>query len=146
MTAHDTANEDRQAIVDLTHAYSYAIDDKRYQDLRAVFTADARTDYGTIECNGIDEIIAKVEGSTSHMDATMHVVTNHRVALQGDRAAAVCYLQAQHVKSGLQAGELYTIGGRYEDELVRTDEGWRFSFRRLVRIWAEGNRGVASRG
>lgn len=144
MTGSGTSFDDLREIVDLTHAYCYAIDDKRYEELRSVFTPDARTDYGTVQCDGIDEIIAKVEGSTSHMDATMHTVSNHRVAIDGDTATAACYLHAQHLKRGLESGELYTIGGRYEDDLVRTAAGWRIAFRRLNRVWVQGNRGVAS--
>jgi hypothetical protein len=36
----------------------------------------------------------------------------------------------------------YVIAGRYEDELVRTADGWRVSFRRLVVVWTDGNLAV----
>jgi len=35
-------------------------------------------------------------------------------------------------------GDNFIIAGRYEDELLRTPDGWRISFRRLVVMWTQG--------
>ena len=136
---------DRQAIVDLTIAYCYALDGRRFDDLDAIFTDDAKTDYGSITCDGLDEIKEKVRVSISPLDATTHMVMNHVVRIDGDRATSSCYLLSQHLKAGTPGGDLYMIAGRYEDDVVRTDDGWRIAFRRLVRVWTDGNREVGRR-
>lgn len=136
---------DRQAIVDLTIAYCYALDQRDFDALGSVFTPDAKADYVSIFCNGLDEITEKVRSSVTPLDATTHMVSNHVVRLAGDAATCTCYLLSQHLKAGTPGGDLYTIAGRYDDELVRTPDGWRIAVRRLARIWSDGNREVARR-
>lgn len=136
---------DRQAIVDLTIAYCYALDDRDFDALGAVFTADAKADYGSMFCDGLAEITEKVRVSVSPLDATTHMVSNHVVHITGDEATSRCYLLSQHLKAGTPGGDLYMIAGRYEDQLVRTTDGWRIALRRLHRIWTDGNRDVGRR-
>jgi SnoaL-like domain len=133
---------DRQEIIDLTVAYCYILDDRQYEQLREVFTPDAKVDYGSAVCEGVTAIIEKVRGSIHMVDATQHIVSSHRVTLDGDTASSSCQLYSQHVRKGTPEGELYTIGGRYHDELVRTPEGWRIRSRVLERLWSEGAREV----
>jgi hypothetical protein len=58
---------------------------------------------------------------------------------QGDEAEHTCYYQAQHVRLGLPGGEKFLAGGRYDDRLRRTRDGWRFTYRGITSIWTEGN-------
>ena len=62
--------------------------------------------------------------------------------LDGDRARSTCYLQAQHVGTGTEGGDHFIIAGRYDDELVRTPDGWRIRDRRLDIVWTSGNPAV----
>ena len=55
-----------------------------------------------------------------------------------------CYYQAQHVRLGLPGGEKFLGGGRYDDRLRRTPDGWRFTHRRITSVWSEGNPAVIS--
>ncbi len=56
-----------------------------------------------------------------------HVTTDDLIAIDGDRATRVCTLMVlQPLPDG---GTVVTNRGRYEDELVRTSEGWRFASR-----------------
>ena len=141
MSEHD----DRQAIIDLTTAYCYALDDRRFEDLASVFTPDAVADYDPVVCHGIDEITAKVRGSIEFLDATAHMVANHRILVEGDKGSCECYLMAQHLRKGTPGGDLYMIAGRYRDEVVRTPQGWRIASRVLTRVWIQGNRAVVTR-
>ena len=65
----------------------------------------------------------------------------HQVRVDGDTATNRCYLQAQHVVGGAN----YIVGGRYEDRLVRTDDGWRIAHRALIVMWTEGDPSVLRR-
>jgi hypothetical protein len=62
--------------------------------------------------------------------------------VHGDEAGHTCYYQAQHVRLGLPAGEKFLSGGRYDDRLRRTADGWRFTHRRITSVWSEGNPAV----
>ncbi len=135
---------DRLAIVELTNRYCWALDEHNWDDLVNVFTPNPTavllTD-GTLE--GVDEIIARVRAALEHLDGTQHMVTNHRIAVDSDKATCNCYLQAQHFR-GHPDGNNFMVAGRYDDRLVRTDEGWRISHRELTTMWTDGNLAVVT--
>ncbi|OBH50438.1 nuclear transport factor 2 family protein [Mycobacterium sp. E2479] len=129
---------DRLAIHDVLFRYAHALDDRDSQLLRTCFTDDAVCEVGAT-LSGIDAIIAFAEGVLSGFDVTQHLIANPRCTIDGDRADCACDLQAQHVTRGAPGGEHYVIGGRYDDKLVRTPEGWRIAHRRLRVTWSQGN-------
>ena len=142
---------DRDQIVQLTIDYCWALDTGAWDDLRSVFTPDATTDLGRGGQNGIEEIIQRVSSALGHLDDSQHMVSNHQLSFDentdgaDDTATGRCYLQAQHIRRGTPGGELYMVGARYEDRYVRTDSGWRISYRRIVNMWTEGNEDVFRR-
>ena len=135
---------DRAAITDVTIRYCWALDTKDWAVLDSVFTEDANGDL-LEDVVGRVAIKKRVETALSRMDETQHLISNHQIVVQGDTATCRCYLQAQHVRKAAHGGPNFIIAGRYEDELKRTPEGWRISFRRLVVMWTDGNPAV-SRG
>jgi hypothetical protein len=135
---------DRQAIVDLTIAYSYALDDRRFDDLDDVFVADATAELGW-PLQGRQAIKDRVRDALVPLDASQHLVATHRVQLDGDQATGRCYLQAQHVRAGAAGGSQFMVGGCYEDRYVRTPDGWRIAHRALVVLWTDGNPAVLNR-
>ena len=50
-----------------------------------------------------------------------HMVSNHVVEIEGDKARCKCYFQAQHVRNSTPGGVNFVIAGKYEDELVRIE-------------------------
>ena len=135
---------DRQAIVDLTIAYTWALDGRRYEELRQVFLPDAVASLGG-ELAGVEAIIQRVTAALSPLDDSQHMISNHQVRLDGDRATCRCYLQAQHVRHGVEGGDNFIVAGRYEDEAVRTPDGWRIARRVLTVMWTHGNAAVVRR-
>jgi hypothetical protein len=131
--------EDRLAIIELTHRYCWALDSKSVDLLDTVFAPEATAELRSAPLEGLEAIRQRIGAALAPLDATQHTVTNHMVVIDGDRATSRCYLHSQHVRAGVEGGELYVIAGRYEDELVRTPEGWRITFRRLVGVWTDGN-------
>jgi 3-phenylpropionate/cinnamic acid dioxygenase small subunit len=130
---------DRAAIVRLTHDYAWALDERDWDALREVFTADVVADLGEGGQQGIDEVIPPVSTALGPFDASHHVVSTHQITIDGDRAQGRCYLIAQHVRRTAVGGPNFTVGGRYEDQYVRTADGWRISTRRIVVTWTDGN-------
>ena len=86
--------------------------------------------------------MARISASLERFDATHHLNGNHVAAVRGDEAEHTCYYQAQHVRLGLPGGEKFLGGGRYDNRLRRTPDGWRFTHRRITSVWSEGNPAV----
>ncbi len=136
---------DQQDIIDLTIAYTWALDTKQTDDLRRIFLPDATANLRGVECHGIDAIITRISGAVTRLDRTQHFIGNHEVVVDGDTATCRCQLQSQHVKSGTPGGDNYIVGGHYEDRVVRTPDGWRIAHRTMQQTWVEGNPEVTRR-
>ncbi|GAB2460303.1 nuclear transport factor 2 family protein [Jatrophihabitans fulvus] len=76
------------------------------------------------------------------MRATQHSMSNPRVEFDGDRATCRMYVTAWHVADVDGREEFCTIGGEYQDELVRVDGRWRIALLKLDRRWTVGNPAV----
>jgi len=138
-------NNDEKAIVDLTIAYTWALDDRRFEDLRDVFAVDATGDLAGVHCEGIDAILERIQRGLSKLDATQHVISNQQVRVDGDTATCRCYLVGQHIKHGTPGGDHFIMSGTYSDRLARRPEGWRIVHRTLEILWTEGNPAVVGR-
>ncbi|MEY3033468.1 MAG: hypothetical protein RLZ86_90 [Actinomycetota bacterium] len=132
---------DRQQIVDVTLAYTYALDAKDWDALDDVFTVDA-TAYLTEELDGREAIKERVRRALESLDLSQHMVANHDVRIDGDSAVCRCYLQAQHVREAAPGPPNFIVAGRYDDRFVRTSVGWRIVRRELTIMWTEGNPSV----
>jgi ketosteroid isomerase-like protein len=133
---------DRLAITDVTIEYCWALDQNDFERLRNVFLPDAIFDIAGTPHHGLDAIMARVSAALTPLDDSQHLISNHQIVIDGDRATSRCYLQAQHVRKAAEGGPNFIFAGRYEDELVRTPEGWRISHRTLAPMWTEGNPAV----
>lgn len=142
----DDPNLDERAIIDLTVAYTWALDTKQFDELRNVFTPDATGMLHGVACDDAEAIIARISGALVRLDASQHLIGNHQVRIDGDTATCRCQLQSQHVKHGTDGGDTYLIGGTYDDRLVRTADGWRISHRTMQETWSAGNRAVVKPG
>lgn len=131
---------DRQAVIDLTVAYCWALDTRSWDDLDDVFLPDATADLAQV-LTGRDAIKERIRVALSPLDGSQHLVATHDVRVDGDRATSRCYLQAQHVVGT----DTFMFAGRYEDRLVRTTDGWRIAHRELVRMWTAGDPSIMRR-
>jgi hypothetical protein len=139
--------EDKHAIEQVYILYCDAIDTKTFDRLVGVFTPDTIGDYSTLYGGaetlrkGRDEIIRRMHwglGVGSNCGATHHTVGNFIVEVTGDTARAQVNYTAMHRGVGRLEGALYQMWGQYQDELVRTPEGWRVSRRRYISMLREG--------
>lgn len=135
---------DRMEIDELLVRYSRALDFKNFHELEGLFTEDGQFDAGSLGTpTGPAAIRAMVEGSIGHLDATQHAVAKSLIefAPDGDSAEVRTYLISQHIKGDAH----YFIGAEYADRVVRTPAGWRIAYRRLDRMWKEGDRSIIAR-
>jgi hypothetical protein len=117
-------------VTDLLHRYAEAIDSRRLELLRDVFTPDASEDFRRLgtKVDGVDGIIAFIGKAIARWTATQHSITN----IVSDGETCSCYFVAVHVKP---EGGLFEVGGAYYDTLARTDDGLRIAERILEPIW-----------
>jgi hypothetical protein len=132
---------DRQAVVAVTVAYCWALDGREWDRLDQVFTVDAQAELGGWFV-GIEAIKGRVRTALDPLDVSQHMIGTHEVQIDGDRATSRCYLHAQHVRAIAGDQQQLIVAGRYEDELVRTPEGWRIARRVLTPLWTSGNPAV----
>ena len=132
---------DRQAIIDLLIQYATALDTRNWRLLEQCFLPDAVDDYGENagRHEGYPAIEEVVRFFLEDLDSSQHLLGNYVVEIEGDRATASCYLHAQHYLEETKGGDTYTVGGNYEDEIIRTSDGWRIKHRKLMVTWVEGN-------
>ena len=125
---------DRIEISELPGRYADALDRLQPEELRSVFTQDAVWEVvGSRQLVGLDEIMAFMGRPDVHPGA--HLMTNVYVGSVDEDAPGgpVVHLRSRGI---------YPVGpsdprnptavfyGRYDDEVVRTDAGWRIRHRR----------------
>ena len=121
---------DRFEIQQLLIDYSTAIDKRQFDDLDRVFTPDAYIDYRAM--GGIDgrfpEVKTWLAQVLPNFPVYAHMLGNFDVRIDGDTASSRTICFNPMVLGGEQNQILY-CGLWYEDEFIRTAEGWRMSRR-----------------
>lgn len=120
--------------------YARALDERKPELFDDVFLADAELDYraaGGI-CGDPGAWQEWVHGTMSRFDSWQHLLTNFVIEVAGDRATAFtrCYnpLQGQTPDGG---SFVLHVGCNYDDQLVRTGDGWRIAKRVLGMDWLD---------
>jgi hypothetical protein len=125
-----TPIEDKDAIRELLSEYCFRMDDGCYAELGALFTADGEWIARYARARGPAEIADLMVRNIPAEPRRKHFIMNSLIRLDGDRAdVRTSYLV---VLQAAGAGLVPSVAGTYEDRLVRTAAGWRFSERRLV--------------
>ena len=132
---------DRQDIAEVLVRYATGIDRRDWALFRTAFTDDCMLDYGEIgSWAGVDAVTQFMEQSHAQAGHTMHRMTNHVITVDGDTAAARTYVDALIL--GPESGPANNSGvnavGIYDDELVRTTDGWRIARRQFTPIRVVG--------
>ena len=121
---------DRLEIQQLLIDYSTAIDKRRFDDLDNVFTPDAYIDYRAM--GGIDgrfpDVKAWLAQVLPNFPVYAHMLGNCDVRIDGDTASSrtICF---NPMVLGGDQNQILFCGLWYDDEFVRTPDGWRMSKR-----------------
>jgi hypothetical protein len=131
---------DRLAIFELQVRYAEAIDGRNGALLATVFTDDIDADYGMLgRLRGLEFIIKWMDAFHRPLDATQHVIANHRVTVDGNEVDYGSCAIATLVCKGTPGGDYVQGGAHYVDRVVRTDSGWRIRSREVGAFWGKGN-------
>jgi hypothetical protein len=121
---------DRMEIQQLLVDYSTAIDQRRFDDLDAVFTEDAYIDYRAM--GGIDgqfpQVKAWLADVLPNFPAYSHMLGNLSIKFDGDTATSrvICF---NPMVLDAEQKQILFCGLWYDDEFVRTSDGWRMTRR-----------------
>ncbi len=127
-----TQQSDHDEIFDLTVRYATAIDSCQYDCLATVFTDDAELDYGIVgRWTGAAEIAQFMEAAHAGAAHTLHRITNQVIAMEGDTAMVRSYVDALILAAD---GSGANPVGYYDDNVVRTGDGWRIVRRRYTSV------------
>ena len=142
MDARTEESIDKQYIRELQNRYSYAIDSGQYDKLDGMFTSDATYNFVTGSTDNLEALKNTIRDALQPLTSSQHINGNQWAEIGGDRATAGCYFTVHMFKEGVVDGEHFEMGGRYDDELLRTPDGWRFTSRTISILWSDGNRKV----
>ncbi|NKY29979.1 nuclear transport factor 2 family protein [Nocardia gamkensis] len=134
---------DRAQITALVDRLGRALDEGRFEELRAIYTPDAtaKTPGGTAE--GREALIAQASRNHGEDKRIQHVIGNVLIDLRGDAADVRANLIATFAPTspdGTIPRPQYTLGEVYRFDAVRTAEGWRLSRVQTTPIWSTGTR------
>ena len=122
---------DEIAIQQVLNTYSVMASLGRVKEMADTYTEDGVWEVTSIglKCQGHAAIIAAGEGVTAKLEYIVQLNTPAIINVNGDRATATCVIR----ECGKYAGKdvALEVLGSYEDELVRTADGWRFTSRKF---------------
>lgn len=125
--------DDRGDIGELLIRYATGIDRRDWPLFRTVFTPDCELDYGEIgQWSGVDAVTEFMQLAHAAAGHTLHRITNRAVDLDGDRAKARSYVDGLIMAADNRSG--VNAVGFYDDEIVRTPQGWRIARRRFTPV------------
>ncbi|MDG4668597.1 nuclear transport factor 2 family protein [Mycobacterium sp. 236(2023)] len=128
-----TEPDDRRDISDVLVRYATGIDSRDWPLFRTVFTDDCELDYGDIGVwHGVDAVVDFMVAAHDMAGHTLHRITNQTATVDGDTATARAYVDALIMSQDNTSG--VNAAGFYDDELVRTDAGWRIRRRRFTTV------------
>jgi ketosteroid isomerase-like protein len=143
---------DRSEITDVLYRYAAAIDNGDLELLASALVEDVVIDPSRLGARiGIEQspmrgrgVVAKSLMQMLGPLDTSHIVSNVRVAVDGDTAIAQAYVMAQHFRPGEGARPrperphiLYV--NKYEAALVRRAKTWLISHITIDNAWADGD-------
>lgn len=125
---------DEREIAALLTRYATGIDRRDWAMFQACFTDDARTDYGSFgQWSSAAQISAFMQQAHADMGHTLHRLSNFVIEPRGEAAIARSYVDAL-LMPGPAGGESHRGIGFYDDELVKTEQGWRIRYRRFTAV------------
>ncbi len=126
---------DRDELVELMSRYASMADTRDWDELpRSVLCDELTCDFSSlgvpVTTMSRDEWCRQNQRAFAGWIATHHVITNHRIAVDGDRATIRAHVRAEHwAPPEVAAGgpSCWLVVGFYDDVAERTADGWRLS-------------------
>jgi hypothetical protein len=145
-----TTVENRLNVAETVYRYAYAVDTRDFPHYRSLFAEQVACDFTSFQGGepmvlSADQWVAGTRSLFDQLAATQHSMTNPLVTIDGDTATCRMYVQAHHVYQADDPESWYTIGGYYDDTLVRSADGpvgWLLTGVTLTVLWRRGDPGI----
>jgi 3-phenylpropionate/cinnamic acid dioxygenase small subunit len=131
MTLSHQEISDRLEIEQLLVRYCYAIDQRDWDAYRAVYTRDAVIDdVSAGPGNSVDDMVEFLSRALERVVLIQHAISTAKIEIDGDSASArtICHCPVV-LDRGDGETQMFFQGLWYQDELVRTPDGWRIAKR-----------------
>ena len=147
-------SEDKLAVAETIYRFALGLDTRDWDLYRSIFAEEVSVDYSSYagfspaKVTG-DNWVAGVRPSFNGLHATQHSMTNPLVQIEGERARCRMYLWAHHVFDESDPTSWFTLGGYYDDTLVRSmlgPVGWLIDGVKLTVNWRAGDESIMSAG
>jgi hypothetical protein len=145
--ARDVAGlTDREQLVELLARYASISDTGDWDELpKSVFADRAVWDFESVGAGPAleldrDVLVQRLRTASSGWQATHHAITNHQVSVDGDVAVIRAHIQGQFwlaPDTAVAQRNRWLAVGFYDNEAVRTADGWRLSKVRLATTYQE---------
>lgn len=146
----------RAALIDNYNDYAQGLDSKDWPLVRACFCDEVHIDYGDIsapsgdpaQARRADEWLQVLQSVINRFDITRHIITNHRVRIDGDNVSCSAYLTADHVKFADPAmpivgdEDIVSVVGEYTNFYTLIAGQWKIRRSELVVHYSRGNLGL----
>jgi SnoaL-like domain len=124
---------EKDAIRELMAEYCLRLDNDRFAEMAALFTADGTWDTAFGKSTGhagIEALVRRMRG-TAPRPRAIHHVTNIVIKLEG--TTAKCFSNWMTVQNSEQGPKIGSAGS-YSDDLVKQDGRWLFRYRKIDRF------------
>lgn len=127
---------DRADLVELLSRYADIADLKEFTELpRLVFTDPLTLDFEAVAgippmTVPLGDYLQVLRGAFAPYTATHHAITGHVIDVDGDTAKIHAHVRAEHWVPAEVAGggpNCWLVVGFYDNEAVRTPDGWRLT-------------------
>lgn len=122
---------DKAAIIEILNLYGFALDAHQWDLFDRVFTDDVSADFGPAGASwsGLADFKRSFAEFHETLDNHQHTMMGHLVQVDGDKANAFSWGNWLLVRESAKDGPAWLGTGWYDDELVRTPDGWRIKHR-----------------
>ena len=130
------AERDKAEIIEILNLYGFALDAQQWDLFDRVFSEDVYADFGPAGArwSGLADFKRSFAEFHVTLDNHQHTMMGHLVHVAGDKAYSFSYGNWLLVRESAKGGSSWLGTGWYDDELIRTSDGWRIKQRvcRLV--------------
>ena len=140
----------RQEIEETVDQLGLRLDAKEWLELEEVLADTVELDYVSLYGAQVErlsrvEVIERWKTQLMPLKATQHIMTNLHITIRTDNTAdCAANLLATHVRPNAVGDALWTVGGRYDFQLLHEGGRWRISAIKLSVLWTAGNTQVLS--
>lgn len=125
--------EDLEEIRSLRNMYHFFINEKQVDRLPEIYTDDAVFSMDdSLEWVGVKQIVAGLHEVGERVHFLKHFIHGHEIKLAGDTGTGFAYLDARYA----MGERSLVVTARYDDDYVRTAQGWRMQRTRVSLIYA----------